>query len=135
TGHDGYDEISVAASDGTSPGELKAAIARELGPKFSVRTGKEQVDKTFGAFADAFAPIRTSLLVFAGVSVLVGGFLIFNTFNITVAQRTREIGLLRTLGASRGQVLRSVRTEMLAIGVAASVIGVFAGLVIAAGLR
>jgi len=135
TGHDGYDDISVAAADGTSPEELKAAIARELGPEFAVRTGKEQVDKTVGDFADAFAPIRTSLLVFAGVSVLVGGFLIFNTFNITVAQRTREIGLLRTLGASRRQVLRSVLTESLAIGVAASVIGVFAGLVIAAGLR
>jgi len=135
TGHDGFDDISVAAADGTSPEELKAAIARTLGPEFAVRTGKEQVDKTVGDFADAFAPIRTALLVFAGVSVLVGGFLIFNTFNITVAQRTREIGLLRTIGASRRQVLRSVLAESLAIGLAASVIGIFAGLLIAVALR
>jgi putative ABC transport system permease protein len=135
TGHDGYDEISVAAAGGTSPEELKAAIARELGAEFSVRTGKEQVDKTVGDFADAFAPIRTSLLVFAGVSVLVGGFLIFNTFNITVAQRTREIGLLRTIGASRRQVLRSVLAESVAIGIGASVIGLFVGLLVAVGLR
>jgi putative ABC transport system permease protein len=135
TGHNGYDDISVAADGGTSPEELKAAIARELGPEFAVRTGKEQVDKTVGDFADAFAPIRTSLLVFAGVSLLVGGFLIFNTFNITVAQRTREIGLLRTIGASRRQVLRSVLAESLAIGVVASVIGLFVGLLVAVGLR
>jgi putative ABC transport system permease protein len=135
TGHDGFDDISVAAADGTSPEELKAAIQRELGPEFAVRTGKEQVDKTVGDFADAFAPIRTSLLVFAGVSVLVGGFLIFNTFNITVAQRTREIGLLRTIGASRRQVLRSVLAESVAIGLAASVTGLFAGLLVAVALR
>jgi putative ABC transport system permease protein len=135
TGHHGYDQIDVAASDGTSPEELKAAIARALGPQFTVRTGKEQVDKTVGDFADAFAPIRTSLLVFAGVSVLVGGFLIFNTFNITVAQRTREIGLLRTIGASRRQVLRSVLSESLAIGLAASIIGLFVGLLVAIALR
>ena len=135
TGHDGYDDISVAAAGGTSPEELKAAIARALGPEFAVRTGKEQVDKTVGDFADAFAPIRTSLLVFAGVSLLVGGFLIFNTFNITVAQRTREIGLLRTIGASRAQVLRSVLSESLAIGLVASVIGLFVGLLVAVALR
>jgi putative ABC transport system permease protein len=135
TGHDGFDDISVAAEGGTSPEELKAAIARTLGSDFAVRTGEEQVDKTVGDFADAFAPIRTSLLVFAGVSVLVGGFLIFNTFNITVAQRMREIGLLRTIGASRRQVMRSVLTESLAIGLVASIVGLFVGLLIAVALR
>jgi putative ABC transport system permease protein len=135
TGHDGYDDISVAASGGTSPEELKAAIAAELGKGFAVRTGKEQVDKTVGDFADAFAPIRTSLLVFAGVSLLVGGFLIFNTFNITVAQRTREIALVRVLGASRPQVMRSVLAETFAIGLVASIIGILVGLLVAVGLR
>jgi putative ABC transport system permease protein len=136
TGHDGYDDISVAAKGDTSPEELKAAISRELGSKdFAVRTGKEQVDKSAGDFSDALAPIRTLLLVFAGIALLVGTFLIFNTFNITVAQRTREIALLRTLGASRPQVMRSVLVETLAIGLAASIIGLIAGLGIAVGLR
>jgi putative ABC transport system permease protein len=135
TGHDGYDDISVAASGGTSPEELKAAIARELGREFAVRTGKEQAEKQAGDLSDALSPIRTSLLVFAGVALLVGGFLIFNTFNITVAQRSREIALLRTIGASRPQVMRSVLAETLAIGLVASILGILGGLVIAPALR
>jgi putative ABC transport system permease protein len=136
TGHDGYDEIQVAAAGGTSPDQLKAAISRELGTQdYTVRTGQEQVDEQVGDFADALSPIRTSLLVFAFVAVLVGGFLIFNTFNITVAQRTREIALLRTLGASRPQVLRSVLAETFVIGLVASILGILGGLVVAPGLR
>jgi putative ABC transport system permease protein len=135
TGHDGYDDISVAAAGGTSPEKLKAAIARELGRDYAVRTGKEQADKQAQDLSDALGFIRTALLVFAGVALLVGGFLIFNTFSVTVAQRTREFALLRTLGASRGQVLRSVLAESAVIGLVASVIGIAAGLVIAPGLR
>jgi putative ABC transport system permease protein len=134
TGHDGYDQISVAASSGTSPEQLKARISAALGSDFSVRTGKEQVDKDVGDFSKALAPIRTSLLVFAGVSILVGGFLIFNTFNITVAQRTREIALLRMLGASRAQVLRSVLAETFVIGLGASILGILVGILVAKGL-
>jgi putative ABC transport system permease protein len=134
TGHDGFDDISVAASGGTSPDELKARISAELGREFVVRTGQEQVDENVSDFSKLLAPIRTALLVFAGVSVLVGGFLIFNTFNITVAQRTREIALLRMLGASRPQVLRSVLAETLAIGLAASIVGILVGVLVAAGL-
>jgi putative ABC transport system permease protein len=135
TGHDGFDDISVAAASGTSPEELKAAIARELGRDFAVRTGKEQAEKNASDLSDALGFIRTALLVFAGVALLVGGFLIFNTFSVTVAQRTREFALLRTLGASRGQVLRSVLAETVAIGLAASVVGIAGGLLIAPGLR
>jgi putative ABC transport system permease protein len=130
-GYDGYDDISVAAAGGTSPEELKARISAALGRNFAVRTGKEQVDKEVGDFKDDLAPIRTSLLVFAGVSVLVGGFLIFNTFNITVAQRAREIALLRMLGASRPQVMRSVLAETLAIGLVASIVGILLGVLVA----
>ena len=72
TGHDGYDDISVAAAGGTSPEELKAAIARELGPEFAVRTGKEQAEKQAQDLSDALGFIRTALLVFAGVALLVG---------------------------------------------------------------
>ena len=135
TGHDGYDDISVAAESGTSPEELKAAIATELGPRFSVLTGKEQAEKNASDLSDALGFIRTALLVFAGVAVLVGGFLIFNTFNVTVAQRTREFALLRTLGASRPQIMRSVLLETGVVGLIASVLGVAAGLLIAPALR
>jgi putative ABC transport system permease protein len=135
SGHDGYDDISVAAEDGTSPEELKAAIAAELGPGYSVLTGEEQAEKNASDLSDALGFIRTALLVFAGVAVLVGGFLIFNTFNVTVAQRTREFALLRTLGASRAQVMRSVLLETAVVGLIASVLGVAAGLLVAPALR
>lgn len=135
TGHDGYDEISVAASGGTSPEELKAAIARELGRDFTVRTGEEQAAQQAQDLSDALGFIRTALLVFAGVALLVGGFLIFNTFAVTVAQRTREFALMRTLGASRPQILRSVVAESLVIGLIASLLGVAGGLLLAPALR
>jgi putative ABC transport system permease protein len=136
SGHDGYDDISVAASSGTSPEQLKAAIAAQLpGKDFTVLTGKEQADKSASDLSEALGFIRIALLVFAGIALLVGGFLIFNTFAITVAQRTKEFALLRTLGASRAQVLRSVLAETVAIGVLASVIGIAAGLATAPGLR
>jgi putative ABC transport system permease protein len=131
----GYHDISVAATDGTSPEELKAAIARELGSGFAVRTGEEQAEKQAQDLSEALGFIRIALLVFAGVALLVGGFLIFNTFTITVAQRTREFALLRTLGASRPQVMRSVLIETVTIGLVASVLGIAAGLLLAPGLR
>ncbi len=132
---DGYSDISVAASSGTSPEELKARIAAELGNDYAVRTGEEQAEKSAQDLSDALGFIRIALLVFAGVAVLVGGFLIFNTFAVTVAQRSREFALLRTLGASRRQILRSVVAESIAIGLVASVVGIAAGLVVAPGLR
>ena len=71
--------------------------------------------------------------MFAAVALLVGGFLIFNTFTVTVAQRTKEFALLRVLGASRAQVLRSVLIETFAVGLLASILGVLVG--IGAGAR
>jgi putative ABC transport system permease protein len=131
----GYHDISVAAEGGTSPEELKAAIARELGSGFAVRTGEEQAEKNANDLSEALGFIRTALLVFAGVALLVGGFLIFNTFTVTVAQRTQEFALLRTVGASRGQLLRSVLAETVVIGVFASVIGIAVGVLLAPALR
>jgi putative ABC transport system permease protein len=131
----GYHDISLAASSGTSPDELKATVARELGSGFAVRTGEEQADKQAQDLSDALGFIRIALLVFAAVAVLVGGFLIFNTFSVTVAQRTREFALMRTLGASRGQVLRSVLVETFVIGLGASILGIVGGLLVAPGLR
>jgi putative ABC transport system permease protein len=132
---DGFNDVSVAAESGTSPEELKAAIAAELGRGYAVRTGEEQAEKSAQDLSDALGFIRTALLVFAAVAVLVGGFLIFNTFAVTVAQRSREFALMRTLGASRGQILRSVMAESVVIGLVASIVGIAAGLVVAPGLR
>jgi putative ABC transport system permease protein len=131
TGHDGYDSISVAAGH---PDAIKAAIKRELGPSFNVRTGKEAAEQQAQDLSDALGFLRTGLLVFAAVALLVGGFLIFNTFSVTVAQRTREFGLLRVLGASRRQILISVLIETLLVGLGASILGVLAGIALAPGL-
>ncbi len=133
TGHDGYDSISVATG-GNDANQVKAALSRELGRDFLVRTGAEAAEQTAQDFADALGFIRTALLVFAGVALLVGGFLIFNTFTVTVAQRTKEFALLRVLGASRKQILRSVLVETFVVGLVASILGVLAGLLVAPGL-
>ena len=78
--------------------------------------------------------LRTFLLIFAYVALVVGAFIIFNTFSITVAQRTREFGLLRTLGASRGQIMRAVVEEGLLLGVVGAVIGLLGGIALAPAL-
>src|SRR5829696_7769258 len=128
-------EVVAAAEDGTSPEQLKTSIKAAIGDTAVVRTGKEQADKSASDITDSLGFLKIGLLVFAGVAVLVGGFLIFNTFAVTVAQRSREFALLRTLGASRRQVLNSVIVETLAIGFVASVAGILAGLLLAPGLR
>src|SRR5215218_1516207 len=128
-------EIAVAAADGTTPEQLKADISRTLGGTAEVRTGEEEAEKSAADITDELGFLTIALLVFAGIAVIVGGFLIFNTFAVTVAQRSREFALLRTLGASRRQVLSSVFVETLVIGVVASVLGILGGLVIAPGLR
>ena len=87
-------------------GSSRRRSSTSSGGEYTVRTGKEQAEKQAQDLSDALGFIRTALLVFAGVALLVGGFLIFNTFAVTVAQRTREFALLRTLGASRRQILQ-----------------------------
>jgi putative ABC transport system permease protein len=128
-------EVVAAADGGTSPQQLKARIKQALGGKATVRTGEEQAEKSAADINDSLGFLKIALLVFAGVAVLVGGFLIFNTFAVTVAQRSREFALLRTLGASRRQVLNSVVLETLVIGFVASVIGLIGGVILAPALR
>ena len=92
------------------------------------KTGAEDAAQQSADIKDGFSFLTTFLLVFAGISVFVGAFLIFNTFSITVAQRTREFGMLRTLGASSRQVLATVFTEAMVLGILASILGIVAGL-------
>ena len=130
-----YDEINFVAAPGVSQTELAKRLSAVLPPGTEAITGKAITAETQSTLRKALSPFYTFLLIFAIVAVLVGGFMIFNTFSITVAQRTRENGLLRALGASRRQILASVLVEALAVGVIASVVGIFAGLAVAIGLK
>ena len=130
-----FDQISVAATPGTSPTELKRRIARVVPRSVRVEAAAEKAERQSSDIGDDLGFLKVALLVFSGVALVVGGFLIFNTFSITVAQRIREFGLLRTLGASRAQLLRSVLAEALLIGVAGSVLGLAAGVGFAIGIN
>jgi putative ABC transport system permease protein len=132
---DAYDEIDVAATPGVSKEELKARIAEIAPPNVDVRTGEEQAASQSQDIRDNLGFLRTALLAFAGISLFVGAFIIFNTFSITVQQRTREFGLLRTLGAKRRQVLRAVLSEGLVLGVLGSLAGLGLGVLVASGLK
>ncbi len=120
------DQISVASS--VAPALLRDRLRRALPGNVQVETGSENATRQTKDIESDLSFLKIVLLVFAGVSLFVGAFLIFNTFSITVAQRIREFGLLRTIGASRGQVLRTVILEALGIGVAASLLGLAGGL-------
>ena len=127
--------MQAAAEDGVAPEELVASLRADLGQSVTVRSGTEQANEDSGEVATFTTIIRYFLLTFAGIALFVGAFVIFNTLSITVAQRTREFATLRTVGASRRQVLTSVIVEALVIGLLASVIGLFAGLGLAVGLN
>ncbi|MFF3244060.1 FtsX-like permease family protein [Streptomyces sp. NPDC002870] len=126
--------ISVDAADTVSDATLKQRIAAELGDAYDLKTADEQAESAtdqLGGFLDV---IKWVMLGFAGVAVLVGIFLIVNTFSMLIAQRTRELGLLRALGADRRQVRRSVLTEAVLLGLVGSTLGLAAGIGLAAGL-
>ncbi len=129
------DSVQAAAQDGVAPAALVASIREELGTSVTVRSGAEQASEDSDDVATFTSIIRYFLLSFAGIALFVGAFVIFNTLSITVVQRTREFATLRTVGASRRQVLGSVILEALVIGLLASIIGLFAGLGLAVGLN
>jgi putative ABC transport system permease protein len=130
---DQVDGILVAGRDGVPAPELRSALAAAL-PGAQVATAAKQDRFTLDGLRQFISIIRVALLVFGGVAILVGGFTIFNTLSITVAQRTRELGLLRMVGAGRSQVLGSVLVEALVLGLLASLVGLVAGLGLAKGL-
>jgi putative ABC transport system permease protein len=121
------DEIDIEAAPGVTPAELAQRIQAALPDNVDVRTGSETAAKDAGDIEDGFSFLTTALLVFAGIAVFVGAFLIFNTFSITVAQRAREFAMLRTLGASRRQILATVLAEAALVGLLASVLGIAGG--------
>jgi putative ABC transport system permease protein len=129
-----FDEIDVAAAKGVSQAQLARRVTPLLPADAQVKTSDEQAKAGAKQISSGIGTVRTFLLVFGGIALFVGAFVIFNTISITVAQRARELATLRTLGASRRQVLGSVVLETLVIGVLASAIGMLAGLGIAKGL-
>jgi len=136
TGKEGeFDQISVAAEPGVTETELSNRIGRIAPRSVRVETAKQNAERNSNKIRDSLGFLRIILLVFAFVAVFVGAFLIFNTFSITVAQRVREFGMLRTLGASRGQILGSVVVEALAIGLIGALLGLAGGYAIAKGLN
>jgi putative ABC transport system permease protein len=122
-----FDQISVAAEDGVDPEELRDRIARVMPRQVQVETGEEAAQRQSDDIASDLGFLRIALLVFAGVSLFVGAFQIFNTFSITVAQRTREFGMLRTLGASRRQIVATVGLEALVLGLLGAGLGLGGG--------
>ena len=130
-----YDAIDLVAASGVSQTELVKRLSAVLPSGTEALTGKAITAETQSQIRKSLSFFNTFLLIFAVIAVLVGGFMMFNTFAITVAQRTRENGLLRALGASRRQLLGSVLVEAVAVGLIASVIGIFAGLAVAVGLK
>ena len=117
------------ATDGVTPAQLRSRLQIALaGEPVTVRTGDDDAKAQAADLEDEFGFFRTALLVFGGIALFVGAFVIYNTFSITVAQRTRELALLRMLGATRRQVLRSVVLEAAVIGLIASLLGLLGGL-------
>ncbi len=128
------DQIRVGAKPGVSPAKLTAEISAILPPGTQVKSGNSQATSDAKDTNSFISFLQTFLLSFAGVALFVGAFVIANSLSITIAQRTREFATLRTLGASRRQVLRTVIVEALVIGLLASVIGLFLGLALGKGL-
>jgi putative ABC transport system permease protein len=132
------DEIDIAAKPGVSQSQVVANVRQALqghGANLEVISGQTATNETKDNFHQFLDIIRIFLLIFAIIALLVGSFVIYNTFGITVAQRTREMALLRAIGASRRQVTASVFLEGLATGLVAAVVGVGLGIVLASGLK
>lgn len=128
------DAIPVKAEAGLSPDALRARINAVLPDEYEAVTAKQVAAESAESWTKSVAFLPTALLIFAAIALLVGAFIICNTFSILVAQRARELALLRSLGASRAQLTASVLCEAVAVGFVGSVAGVLAGFGVARGL-
>ena len=129
------DDINVVTAPGASKPAVQRAIAAVLPPGVQVVTGQTVVNESTNSVNQALSFFSTALLVFAFISLFVGAFTIYNTFSIIVGQRTRELALLRIVGASRRQVFSSVLAEAAITGLVSSVIGLGLGVLAALGLE
>ena len=134
-GRDVFTDVWVTAEDGVSQEELAEAVQEVLPQGIEAVTGDDAAEESATQLLEAISFITTFLLIFAGISLVVGSFLIVNTFSILVAQRSRELALLRALGASQRQVMWSVQLEALILGILGSTLGLGLGVVLAVLLR
>lgn len=134
-GKDEYSSVWVTAKDGVSQDELLSQ-AKPLVPQgYKGWTGHDLAEESANDIEQALGFITTFLLVFAAIALFVGSFLIVNTFSILVAQRGRELALLRAVGASRRQVVRSVLLEAFVVGVIGATVGLGLGVLLALGIK
>ena len=134
-GKDVFNAVWVTAEPGVSQRDLRAQVEQVAPSSLGVQTGDAAADQAASALLRAIRFLTVFLLVFAGIALVVGSFLIVNTFSILVAQRSRELALLRALGASRRQVSSSVLFEALVVGLVGSTVGVGLGLLLAVGIK
>ncbi|MEU1895841.1 ABC transporter permease [Streptomyces pristinaespiralis] len=130
-----FSDVTVTAEAGASDTKILAAVKPLLPEDSEAQTGQELADEQARQIESGLSNMNTMLLAFAAIALFVGVFLIANTFTMLVAQRTRELALMRAVGASRRQVKRSVILEALVVGAVASVVGFVLGLGLATGLR
>ena len=134
-GKDAFNDAWVTAKPGVSQQELRDQVAAVLPDDLVALTGDKAAEESASSLLEAISFLTVFLLVFAGISLVVGSFLIVNTFSMLVAQRSRELALLRALGASRRQVTRSVLFEAFVVGLVGSGIGLGLGVLLAMGIR
>jgi putative ABC transport system permease protein len=134
-GQDAFTNVWVTAAPGVSQTSLRDAVTRALPPHTKAVTGEDAANKSASGVLKGVSFLRTFLLIFAGVALVVGAYLIVNTFSILVAQRSRELALLRAIGASRRQVSRSVLLEALVLGLFGSTVGLVLGVGLAYAIR
>ncbi|MGW5864822.1 ABC transporter permease [Streptomyces sp. NPDC055239] len=130
-----YDEIDVKAAAGTSEEALKSSVEKILPKETEAVTGGQLSDDQAKAIEQQTSAMSQILLLFAGIALFVGIFIIANTFTMLVAQRTKELALMRAVGASRRQVTRSVLIEAFLVGLVAAVTGFALGIGVAVGLE
>lgn len=134
-GEDVYTNISLTAAEGVSQTQLRDAVADVVPTGLEAVTGDAYAAEQQDAIGDILGFINTFLLVFAAVAMVVGTFLIINTFSILVAQRSRELALLRAVGASKKQVTRAVLAEAFVVSLVGSTVGLGLGFLLAIGLK
>ncbi len=134
-GKNRFNDVWVTAEDGVSQEELQSRVAAMLPDGAEALTGDAAADEVASDLLEAISFIRIFLLIFAGISLVVGSFLILNTFSILIAQRSRELALLRAMGASRRQVMTSVLFEAFGMSLLGSTLGLGLGVLMALGIR
>jgi putative ABC transport system permease protein len=129
-----YDSIAVKADDGISDTTLARRVDAALPQGMQALTGQAVADESSKAVKEGLGFLNIALIGFAGIALFVGSFIIWNTFSMQVAQRTRELALFRAIGATRRQVMRTILAEAVVLGLAASGIGILLGLGMAKAL-